>query len=62
TTITFPQGRKKALEGHKRVLQALRRRSPDDAALQMARHIDEIEKAQRFIMALQDGPVKDGAG
>jgi GntR family transcriptional repressor for pyruvate dehydrogenase complex len=62
TTITFPQGRKKALEGHKRVLQALQRRSPDDAALQMARHIDEIEKAQRFIMALQDGPVKDGAG
>ena len=22
----------------------------------------EIEKAQRFIMALQDGPAKDGAG
>lgn len=62
TTITFPQGRKKALEGHKRVLHALRKRSPDDAALQMARHIDEIEKAQRFIMALQDGPPKDETG
>jgi len=62
TTITFPQGRKKALEGHKRVLQALRRRSPDDAALQMARHIDEIEKAQRFIMALQDGPAINEGG
>ena len=55
TTIAFPQGRIKAFEGHKRVLEALRGRAPDEAALQMARHIEEIGKAQRFIAALQGG-------
>lgn len=55
TTIMFPQGRKRALEGHKRVLRALRKRSPEEAALQMAKHIEEIEKAQKLITALQKG-------
>jgi len=58
TTITFPQGRKKALEGHRRVLEAIRKRDPDEAALQMTRHIEEIEKAQRFIAVLQASPGK----
>ena len=58
TTITFPQGRKKALEGHRRVLEALRKKDPDEAALQMTRHIEEIEKAQRFIAVLQTSPDK----
>lgn len=54
TTISFPQGRKKALEGHKRVLEGIRRRSPEEASLQMMKHMDEIGKAQKYIMFLQD--------
>lgn len=53
TTIVFPQGWKRAIEGHKRVLCALRKRSPEEAALQMVKHIEEIEKAQKLITALQ---------
>lgn len=53
TTILFPQGKKKAIEGHRRVLDALKLRAPDEAALQMGRHIGEIEKAQQSILALQ---------
>lgn len=53
TTISFPQGRKKALEGHRRVLDAIRKRSPTEAFEQMAKHIDEIGKAQKYIVVLQ---------
>ncbi len=60
TTILFPQGKKKAIEGHRRVLDALKLRSPDEAGRQMARHIGEIEKAQRSILALQGDQDKEG--
>lgn len=56
TTITFPRGRKKALEGHRRVLMAIREGNPDEASFQMARHIEEIEQAQKSIMMLQYRP------
>jgi GntR family transcriptional repressor for pyruvate dehydrogenase complex len=56
TTITFPRGRKKALEGHRRVLQAIQAGNPDEASLQMARHIQEIEQAQKSILMLQTHP------
>jgi GntR family transcriptional repressor for pyruvate dehydrogenase complex len=60
TTILFPQGKKKAIEGHRRVLEALRAGSPEEASLQMAKHISEIEKAQRSILALQGDKEKKG--
>jgi GntR family transcriptional repressor for pyruvate dehydrogenase complex len=53
-TISFPQGKKKALEGHERILNAIRNRSSDDAFQQMAKHIEEIGKAQQYIVLLQD--------
>ena len=60
TTILFPQGKKKAIEGHRRVLDALKLRAPDEAARQMGRHIGEIEKAQQSILALQGGQNREG--
>ena len=56
TTISFPQGRKKAHEGHKKILEEIRAKNPEGAALQMGRHIEEIEKAQKKINVLQNLP------
>ena len=56
TTISFPLGRKKALEGHRKILEEIRSKNPNGAALQMEQHIEAIEKAQKKITALQSLP------
>lgn len=54
TTLKFPQGRKKAFEGHKRVLNAIKDQDPDLARKEMLYHINQIEQAQKNIIALKE--------